>query len=77
MPSTLVEVEEAAEEHAELVGGARPLGGEAPVVGQTAVAVETERGLRVADVDGEEHRASESELGRMRHGVVRVGGGVR
>jgi hypothetical protein len=60
-PFDALEVEEPGEEHAELVRGARPLGREAPVVGELAVAVETERGLGVADIDGEEHRASESE----------------
>ena len=60
-PVDTLEVEQAAEEDAELVRRARALGGEPPVVDELASAIEAERGLRVADVDGEEHRASESE----------------
>ncbi len=80
-PGDALEVEEPGQEHTELVGRRRPLGREPPMLGELAVAVETERGLRVADVDGEEHRASESEhrngSRHIRHDVVRVGCGVR
>ena len=61
IPSTLVEVQQAAEQNAELVGSRRALGGDPPVVTESVVRVEAESGLRVADVDGEQHRASESE----------------
>ena len=50
-----VRVEQAAEEHAELVTRSRALGREAPVVAQALAVVQPEHGLRVADVDGEEH----------------------
>jgi hypothetical protein len=50
-----VEVEEPCEEDAELVRRARALRGQPPVVGELTVLKEAERGLRVADVDGEEH----------------------
>ncbi len=56
-PVDVVEVEQAAQQDAELVGGRGALGGQPPVVRQLGVRVQTERGLRVADVDGEEHRA--------------------
>ena len=52
-----VGVEQPAEEHAELVAGARALGREPPVVGEPLALEEAEDGLRVADVDREQHRA--------------------
>jgi len=39
-----------------LVRGARPLGREPPVVDELTVPKDAERGLRIADVDGEKHR---------------------
>ena len=56
MPSTVVEVEHAAEEDAELVAGAGALGRETPVVREPVAIVEAEDGLGVADIDGEQHR---------------------
>ena len=55
-----VGIEEPAEEHGQLVAGARRVGREPPVVGQPLAVVEPEDGLRVADVDCEEHGASVS-----------------
>ena len=49
------EVEQAAEERAELVAGAVRLGREPPVLGQAVAVVEPEGGLRVPDVDREQH----------------------
>ena len=68
IPSTLVEVQQAIQENTELVGRRRPLGRDAPVVAENAVRIEAENGLRVADVDGEQHRPSESE--RLEIGVL-------
>ena len=49
------EVEQAAEERAELVAGAVRLGREPPVLGEAVAVVEPEGGLRVPDVDREQH----------------------
>ena len=69
-PVDALEVEQAAEEDAELVRGARALGGEPPVVDELASAIEAERGLRVADVDGEKHRVGASACAALRRLVV-------
>ena len=50
-----IEVEHAREQHPELVARPAALGREAPVLLELRVAVEPEDGLRVADVDREEH----------------------
>ena len=60
-PVDALEVEKPAKKHAELVGSARALGREPPVIRELAVAVLAEHRLRVADVDRQEHRGSESE----------------
>ena len=54
-------VEEPAEKHDELVPRPAPVRGDPPVVGESLALEEPENGLRVADIDGEEHAASESE----------------
>ncbi len=54
-PVDALEVEEAGEQHAELVGGAGALGREPPVFDELTLTEEAERRLRVADVDSEEH----------------------
>ena len=51
------EVDEAADERAELVAGAVRLGGDAPVLSEGAVLEEPEHRLRVSDVDREQHAA--------------------
>ncbi len=59
-----LEVEQAAEEHSQLVGRARLLRREPPVIHELLAPVETERRLGIADVDSEQHRASESDRRR-------------
>ena len=54
-PVDRIGVEQPTEEDDELVAGAGPVGGDAPVVGKPLAVEEAEHGLRVADVDGEEH----------------------
>ena len=63
-PVDALEVEQPAEEDAELVRRARPLGREPPVVDELAAAIEAERGLRVADVDGERASALVNQSAR-------------
>ena len=56
MPSTVAEVEEVREQRAELVPRPVRLGGDPPAVAELRALVEAEDGLRVADVDREQHR---------------------
>ena len=51
-----IEVEHAAEQHAELVARPRALRGDAPVLRQPVTVVEPEDGLGVADIDSEQHQ---------------------
>ena len=50
-----VEVEEVAEQRAELVARALRLGGDAPALAELGPVVQPEHRLRVADVDREQH----------------------
>ncbi len=82
-PVDALEIEESGEEHAELIGRARALGGEPPVICELAVAVQAKRRLRVAHIDRKEHRAEVNQsairIGSRNppHEVVRWRGGVR
>src|SRR5262249_42853230 len=55
-PVDRVQVEQAAQQDAELVTGTGPLGREPPVIAEPVVGEEPQYGLRVSDVDGEQHR---------------------
>ena len=57
-----VEVEEVAEQRAELVAGALRLGGDAPALAELGAVVEPEHRLRVADVDREQHRGESKRV---------------
>src|ERR1700746_4186872 len=53
----LLQVEEIAQERTELVACAMRLGRDAPALAECVPVVQTEDGLRVPDVDREQHRA--------------------
>ena len=57
-PVDVLEVEGRGERDAELVAGAAAIGGEPEAVGELVAPKEAEHRLRVADVDGQEHRPS-------------------
>ena len=56
------EVDERAQHHRELVGRVRGIGADAELLGEALAVEQTEDGLRVADVDREQHRAALREV---------------
>ncbi len=58
IPSTASRSSRPPTQDRQLVAGSLRLGREAPVLAELLALVEAERGLRVADVDGEQHGRS-------------------
>ena len=67
-----MEAEELLDHQRELVGGAVGVGRDAPVVGQLATVEEPDDGLRVADVDREQHRRESYDSGDVEADVERA-----